>query len=146
MVMPIFVIVMHALCNACWDLVLSRAAMLIKHVLCLVLSSSYGYYMVAAVVDPENAWFKRRNTSRIAPGSRTKPNSSTTIESTSTFHTIWWLEWPKTSRMLDSVEPTFRTLQDSLWPQQVTPVGRQVSGHINSRTIQACRRLWVRLT
>ena len=43
--MPIFVIVMHALCNACWDLVLSRAAMLIKHVLCLVLSSSsYGYY------------------------------------------------------------------------------------------------------
>ena len=43
--MPIFVIVMHALCNACWDLVLSRAAMLIKHVLCLVLSSSYGYYM-----------------------------------------------------------------------------------------------------
>ena len=53
--MPIFVIVMYALCNACWDLVLSRAAMLIKHVLCLVLSSSYGYYMVAAVVDPENA-------------------------------------------------------------------------------------------
>ena len=44
--MPIFVIVMHALCNACWDLVLSRAAMLIKHVLCLVLSSSYGYYIV----------------------------------------------------------------------------------------------------
>ena len=32
--MPIFVIVMHALCSACWDLVLSRAAMLIKHVLC----------------------------------------------------------------------------------------------------------------
>ena len=36
-VMPIFVTVMLALCNACWDLVLSRAAMLIKHVLCLVL-------------------------------------------------------------------------------------------------------------
>ena len=35
--MPIFVTVMLALCNACWDLVLSRAAMLIKHVLCLVL-------------------------------------------------------------------------------------------------------------
>ena len=29
----IFVIVMHALCNACWDLVLTRAAMLVKHVL-----------------------------------------------------------------------------------------------------------------
>ena len=35
--MPIFVTVMLALCNACWDLVLSRAAMVIKHVLCLVL-------------------------------------------------------------------------------------------------------------
>ena len=35
--MPIFVTVMLALCNACWDLVLGRAAMLIKHVLCLVL-------------------------------------------------------------------------------------------------------------
>ena len=35
--MPIFVTVMLALCNACWDLVLSRVAMLIKHVLCLVL-------------------------------------------------------------------------------------------------------------
>ena len=37
--MPIFVTVMLALCNACWDLVLSRAAMLIKHVLCLVLAT-----------------------------------------------------------------------------------------------------------
>lgn len=33
-----------------------QADMLIKHVLCLFsLSSSYEYYMVAAVVDPENA-------------------------------------------------------------------------------------------
>ena len=34
--MPIFVTVMLALCNACWEVVLSGAAMLIKHVLCLV--------------------------------------------------------------------------------------------------------------
>ena len=37
--MPIFVIVMHAICNACLDLVLSRAAMLIKP--CVVFSSEF---------------------------------------------------------------------------------------------------------
>ena len=44
--MPIFVIVMHALCNACWDRVLSRAAMLIKHVLCLVLPTDTIVYLL----------------------------------------------------------------------------------------------------
>ena len=46
--MPIFVTVMLALCNACWDLVLSRAAMLIKNVLCLVLptDTTRGVYSI----------------------------------------------------------------------------------------------------
>ena len=44
--MPIFVTVMLALCNACWDLMLSRAAMLIKHVLCLVLPTDTTIFSV----------------------------------------------------------------------------------------------------
>ena len=47
--MPIFVTVMLALCNACWDLVLSRAAMLIKHVLCLVLPTDTTMTFLCAV-------------------------------------------------------------------------------------------------
>ena len=64
--MPIFVTVMLALCNACWDLVLSRAAMLIKHVLCLVLPTDTTRSFCIKLLQIHTEHFKNSFVNRLA--------------------------------------------------------------------------------
>ena len=95
-------------CNACWDLVLSRVAILNKHMLCWMLSwvlptDSTWWRRFS---DPYNAWPRTSTTTGIALATRTQSDS----ESTSTPRPIWWSERTKPGRMLDSLEPTFWAL------------------------------------